>query len=645
MGILDQYLGDTDMQSPQNQQMMSIAAALLQAGGPSRTPVSFGQAFGNAMQAGNQAYQSAQDRALMRQMKDEDLKLKQLSEKRAQQSFDQQQAWMKKLTGDTGDYGNHPQAQQISQSVQQPLKLGMGADGNMGFQSQPNIQAPAPQQGQMQQRPQSGGIQNLSLDDLGMAAVAGIPGAKELLDIKKFQLNGIKRENATYIDPVTGKQQYFADPTKGLDYNPETKTVSNLNGFNQANAAMKGAETAAVEAAKAQYDFQPMAISQPVQLPNGQILQPGTYSLSKAQIAEINNAQQGQFNAPRQAPQGQPMQGQAPAQGLPQPTNPTQAEFVGRTAAFRAAQPQEYNDRIKIYQDELAKETDPVAISRLNREITRLKKEQATGSELPANFSQPQGQSPQNQQFAPQPQQSRFGIQIQSEAEKQAAIEAAKKAAALQFDPQIKGAEGRTATDVEREKVKPKMYAALQGAINKLDSLYDEALAIYDNPALEKITGLSGKFPDIPGSEAASLRARIETLKAKTGFGELQSMRSLSPTGGALGGVSEQENKYLQNSVSSLDTNQGLNAFKDSLKRLLDQTRASKNILINGFNAEYGDTQSNPSLQNVTAANNANKPQSRIVKIDGGGSAGAKLGADGNYYVLQKNGKWAKVVE
>lgn len=383
MGLLDQYLSDADMQSPQNQQMSAIAAALLQAGGPSLRPISFGQALGGALNAGNQAYQSAQDRALIRQMKDEDLKLKQLSEKRAQQSFDQQQAWMKKLTGDQGDYGSQPQAQQMPQSIQQPLKLGMDSDGNMGFQSQPNIQAPAPQQGQMQQRPQSGGIQNLSLDDLGMAAVAGIPGAKELLDIKKFQLNGIKRENATYIDPITGKQQYFADPTKGLDYNPETKTVTGLTNFNQVNAAMKGAETFAQEQAKAQ--FNPMIINGVDEYGRARPEQT-TVADFVQQRSAMQQPQQGQI------PQGQQVQAQQAPNG--QQTGPQGLDI----------------SRLSPQQIQALQRRDPEAFyNGMN------------------DFAQTRGQAPaQTQQGMQQPQavpqqafnQPRFGIPLQSEAQK-----------------------------------------------------------------------------------------------------------------------------------------------------------------------------------------------------------------------------------
>ena len=52
----------------ERQAALQAAAALLQAGGPSRAPVSLGQALGGALQAGQQGYQAAQQQGLQRVM-------------------------------------------------------------------------------------------------------------------------------------------------------------------------------------------------------------------------------------------------------------------------------------------------------------------------------------------------------------------------------------------------------------------------------------------------------------------------------------------------------------------------------------------------------------------------------------------------
>jgi hypothetical protein len=72
---LEGYITPEQQSNIQNQAMLQAAAALLQAGGPSRTPISLGQAIGGALQAGTAGYQQAQQGAvqnlMMRQKLDE----------------------------------------------------------------------------------------------------------------------------------------------------------------------------------------------------------------------------------------------------------------------------------------------------------------------------------------------------------------------------------------------------------------------------------------------------------------------------------------------------------------------------------------------------------------------------------------------
>ena len=61
---LEGYLTPDQQQAIQQQGMLQAAAALLSAGGPSERPISFGQALGGALQAGQQGYQQAQQGAI-----------------------------------------------------------------------------------------------------------------------------------------------------------------------------------------------------------------------------------------------------------------------------------------------------------------------------------------------------------------------------------------------------------------------------------------------------------------------------------------------------------------------------------------------------------------------------------------------------
>ena len=61
---LEGYITPEQQQAIQQQSMLQAASALLSAGGPSRQPISLGQALGGALQAGQQGYQQAQTGAI-----------------------------------------------------------------------------------------------------------------------------------------------------------------------------------------------------------------------------------------------------------------------------------------------------------------------------------------------------------------------------------------------------------------------------------------------------------------------------------------------------------------------------------------------------------------------------------------------------
>lgn len=76
-------------------------------------------------------------------------------------------------------------------------------------------------------------------------------------------------------------------------------------------------------------------------------------------------------------------------------------------------------------------------------------------------------------------------------------------------------------------------------------------------------------IPDSFRSEAfRNFRAELDTLKASITFGELTAMREASKTGGALGQVSDVENKLLSASLGALDMTQSPENFIQQLKKV-----------------------------------------------------------------------------
>lgn len=80
------------------------------------------------------------------------------------------------------------------------------------------------------------------------------------------------------------------------------------------------------------------------------------------------------------------------------------------------------------------------------------------------------------------------------------------------------------------------------------------------------VAGFGGKIlSNIAGSDAYDFNARIETIKANIGFDKLQAMRDASPTGGALGQVSEMELRQLNASMGNLDIGQSPEQLRENL--------------------------------------------------------------------------------
>jgi Uma2 family endonuclease len=78
---------------------------------------------------------------------------------------------------------------------------------------------------------------------------------------------------------------------------------------------------------------------------------------------------------------------------------------------------------------------------------------------------------------------------------------------------------------------------------------------------------------------AKDLSATVDTIKANLGFSTLQQMREASPTGGALGAVSERELTLLNSAVTSLDPAQSTEAFRRNLEQVRTHFTNWKNAI------------------------------------------------------------------
>lgn len=122
----------------------------------------------------------------------------------------------------------------------------------------------------------------------------------------------------------------------------------------------------------------------------------------------------------------------------------------------------------------------------------------------------------------------------------------------------------------------------------------------------------------VPGLPAHDFSQMLDTIKANIGFDKLQSMREASPTGGALGQVSEFENRLLQAVFGSLAQSQSPEQLRYNLMRLQN---TYNNIIYRGYNDDgslrtqndLGPTMHNiPTLEGITQMNSPEELQGAL---------------------------------
>jgi len=103
--------------------------------------------------------------------------------------------------------------------------------------------------------------------------------------------------------------------------------------------------------------------------------------------------------------------------------------------------------------------------------------------------------------------------------------------------------------------------------------------------------GPASVFAGIPvfgaSTPAGTLEGFITTIKANVGFDELQAMREASPTGGALGQVSEQEIKFLQALLGDLEQARDPEVLAYNLERLKTFLAGRQQRYADAFAADY----------------------------------------------------------
>jgi hypothetical protein len=107
---------------------------------------------------------------------------------------------------------------------------------------------------------------------------------------------------------------------------------------------------------------------------------------------------------------------------------------------------------------------------------------------------------------------------------------------------------------------------------------------------------------NINGTEARDFEARLKTIKGNIGFDKLQAMREASPTGGALGQVSNFELEQLNASMGNLEQSQSPEQLRENLIAVRAQylrTIAAINAQRQGYQQMQGGGGLTQSVQNL----------------------------------------------
>ena len=133
----------------------------------------------------------------------------------------------------------------------------------------------------------------------------------------------------------------------------------------------------------------------------------------------------------------------------------------------------------------------------------------------------------------------------------------------------------------------PQATAAVKTFESNSDRLAKDLETLANHPGLTGISGLIyGRTPAIT-ADARQAQALYDSIVARGGFKELQDMRAASPTGGALGNVSNQENQYLRDAFAPINRTQDTDDLKQSLLGAAQATRESKQRVREAYDTTY----------------------------------------------------------
>jgi hypothetical protein len=138
-----------------------------------------------------------------------------------------------------------------------------------------------------------------------------------------------------------------------------------------------------------------------------------------------------------------------------------------------------------------------------------------------------------------------------------------------------------------REAKYPQATAAIKTYESKSEELAKDLETLANHPGLDGISGaIFGRTPSGTKNSMAA-QEKYNSIVARGGFKELADMRAASPTGGALGNVSNQEGQYLRDAFGSIGRTQSKDDLAAALKEAAKRVRESKGRIREAYDMTY----------------------------------------------------------
>jgi hypothetical protein len=143
----------------------------------------------------------------------------------------------------------------------------------------------------------------------------------------------------------------------------------------------------------------------------------------------------------------------------------------------------------------------------------------------------------------------------------------------------------------------PATIGLVNYSVTQLVDARDAAQALLNSPKeLKAISGMTGPtMAKVPGTDAFTGAQKLENLQTRAFVTEIQKMRQASPTGGAVGSVTEKEMGALSNIQASLKAGLKEDVLKKQLQQYINSANRALKTIPNeyartyGYNGEFDD--------------------------------------------------------